>query len=63
MFLLLHRACCRVTQLLHQQLHIYKMYKILHIKTLKMIRHISVLRPSSGSYIFLAKVTLEIVTD
>ena len=57
--LLLHRACCRVTQLLHQLLHIYIIYKILHIKT---FRHVSVLRPSSGSYIFLAKVTLEIVT-
>jgi len=27
LFLLLHRACCRVTQLLHRQLHIYKIYK------------------------------------
>jgi len=45
------------TQLLHQPLHIYKIY------TLKMLRHVSVLRPSSGSYIYLAKVTLEIVTD
>jgi hypothetical protein len=34
----------------------------LHIKTLETLRHVSVLRPSSGSYIFLAKVTLEIVT-
>jgi len=34
----------------------------LHIKTLKTLRHVSVLRPSSESYIFLAKVTLEIVT-
>jgi len=50
------------TQLLHQPLHIYKIYKILHIKTLKMLRHVSVLRPSSGSYNFLAKLTLEIVT-
>jgi len=41
--------------------HIHKIYKILHIKTLKTLRHVSVLRPSSGSYIFLAKVTLEIV--
>jgi len=56
LFSLLLRACFRVTQLLHQPLHIYKIY----IKTL---RHVSVLRPSSGSYIFLAKVTLEIVTD
>jgi len=30
LFSLLHRACCQVTQLLHQPLHIYK---ILHIKT------------------------------
>ena len=36
----------------------YKIYKILHIKTLKTLRHVSVLRPPSGSYIFLAKVTL-----
>jgi hypothetical protein len=43
-------------------IYIYKIYKILHIKTLKTLRHISVLRPSSGSYMFLAKVTLEIVT-
>jgi len=35
----------------------------LHIKPLKLLRHVSVLRPSSGSYIFLAKVTLKIVTD
>ena len=35
----------------------------LHIKTLKTLRHVSVLRPASRSYIFLAKVTLEIVTD
>jgi len=62
LFSLLHRACCRVTQLLHQPLHIYKIYKNLHIKTLKTLRHVSALRPSSGSYIFLAKVTLEIVT-
>ena len=34
-FLLLHRACCRVTQLLHQPLHIYKIYKIYKIYTLK----------------------------
>jgi len=31
-FLLLHRACCRVTQLLHQPLHIYKIYKIYTLK-------------------------------
>jgi len=54
--------CQRITQLLHQTLHIYKIYKI-HIKILKTLRHISVLRPSSGSYIILAKVTLVIVTD
>ena len=35
LFSLLHRACCRVTQLLHQPLHIYKIYKILHIKIIK----------------------------
>ena len=54
--------CRSVTQLLHQPLHIYKIYKILHIKTLKTFRHVSVLRPSSGSCKVLAKVTLEIVT-
>jgi len=31
-FSLLHRACFRVTQSPHQPLHIYKIYKILHIK-------------------------------
>ena len=35
LFSLLHRACCRVTRLLHQPLHIHKIYKILHIKTFK----------------------------
>jgi len=63
LFLLLHRACCRVTQLLHQSLHIYKIYKIYTLKHSKMLRHVSILEPSSGSYIFLAKVTVEIVTD
>jgi len=28
LFSLLHRACCRVTQLLYQLLHIYKVYKM-----------------------------------
>jgi len=32
LFSLLHRACCRVTQLLHQPLHIYKIYKIYTLK-------------------------------
>jgi len=32
LFLLLHRACCRVNQLLHQPLHIYKIYKIYTLK-------------------------------
>ena len=50
------------TKLLHRQLHIYKIYKILHNKILKPFQYVSVLRPSSGSYKFLAKVTLEIVT-
>jgi len=40
------------TQLLHQPLHICKIYKILHIKTFKKLRHVLVLRPSSGSCIF-----------
>ena len=38
----------RDTQLLHQPMHIYKIYKLY---TLKPLRHGSVLRPSSGSYI------------
>jgi len=54
-FSLLHRACCWVTQLLYQPLHIY--IKFTH-KTLKTLRHVSVPRPSSGSHIVLAKVTL-----
>jgi len=29
---LIHRSCCRVTQLLHQPLHIYKIYKIYTLK-------------------------------
>jgi len=37
----LHRARCRVTQLLHQPLHICKIYRILHIKTLKTLRHVT----------------------
>jgi len=28
----LHRACCRVTQLSRQPLHIYKIYKIYTLK-------------------------------
>ena len=32
LFLLLHRACCRVTQLLHQRLDIYKIFKIYTLK-------------------------------
>jgi len=32
LFSLLHRACCRVTQLLHQPLRIYKIYKIYTLK-------------------------------
>jgi len=38
--------------------YIYKIYEIYTLKHKKRLRHISVLRPSSGSYIFLAKVTL-----
>jgi len=37
--------------------HIQNLYN-LHIKTLKTLRHVSVLAPSSGSHIVLAKVTL-----
>ena len=32
LFSLLHRACCQVTQLLYQPLHIYKIYKIFTLK-------------------------------
>jgi len=32
LFSLLHRACCRVTQLLYQLMHIYKIYKIYTLK-------------------------------
>ena len=31
-FSLLHRACCWITQLLYQLLHIYKIYKIYTLK-------------------------------
>jgi len=31
-FLFLQRACCRVTQLLYQLLHIYSIYKIYTLK-------------------------------
>ena len=37
-FSLLHRACCRVTQLLYQVLHIYKIYKIYTLKHSDMFR-------------------------
>jgi len=37
-FSLLHRACCRVTQLLYQLLHIYKVYKIYALKRSDMFR-------------------------
>jgi len=59
-FSLLYRACCQVTQLFYQPLHLYKFIKFTpsNIKTLKTLRHVSVLGPSSGSYIFLAKFTL-----
>ena len=30
LFSLSHRACCRITQILHQPLHIYKIYKFTH---------------------------------
>jgi len=38
-----------------------KFIKFYTFKHLKALRNVSVLRPSSGSYNFLAKVTLEIV--
>jgi len=30
LFSLLHRACCRVTQLLYQLMHLYKIYTLKH---------------------------------
>ena len=36
--------------------HIYKF----HIKTLKLLRHVSILRSASGSYTFLAKAIIKI---
>jgi len=39
-----------------------KKFRRQKITTLKTLRYVSVLRPSSGSYIFLARVTLEIIT-
>ena len=47
-----HSSTSRSTQLLYQLLNIYKIY------TLKTLRHVSVLGPSSGSHIVIAKVTL-----
>jgi len=49
-----------ITQLFYQPLHLYKFIKFTHlnIKTLKTLRYVSVLGPSSWSYIFLAKVTI-----
>jgi len=46
-----------ITQLLYQLLHIYKVF-IKFTQTLKTLRHVSVLGPSSGSHIVPAKVTL-----
>jgi len=58
------RKINQVTQLFYQPLHFYKFIKF-KPKTLKTLRHISVLWPSSGSYsyIVLAKVTLIKVTS
>ena len=56
LFSSLHRACCRVTQLIHQLMHLYKIY---NIYTLKTLRHVSVLGPSSGSHIVPVKVTIK----
>ena len=61
-FIIYVKLTSQVTLSLYRPLHIYKIYKMLHIKTLKTLRHISVLGPSSGSYIVLAKITLLKVT-
>jgi len=37
-----------------------QIYKKFRIKTLKLLRHVSILRSSSGSYTFLPKVTIKI---
>jgi len=41
-------------ELVYQLMHIKKF----HVKLLKLVRHVSILISSSGSYIFLAKVTI-----
>ena len=51
----LHRAFCRVTWLAHQPMHTLKLFTL---KLLEMLWHVSIIRSSSGSCLFLAKITL-----
>ena len=55
LFIIFYFRCytVHVVELLnHYKNHCIYIYKILDIKTLKTLRHVSVLRPFSGSYIF-----------
>ena len=51
----LHRALRRVTWSAHQPMHIFKLFTL---KFLKILRHVSITLSSSGSCLFLAKITL-----
>ena len=51
----LHRALRRVTWSVHQPMHTLKLFIL---KLLKMLRHVLIIRPSTGSCLFLAKITL-----
>jgi hypothetical protein len=51
----LHRALRRVTWSAHQPMHTLKLFTL---KLLKTLRHVSIIRSSSGSCLFLAKITL-----
>ena len=51
----LHRALRRVTWSAHQPMNTLKLFTL---KLLKMLRHVSIIRSSSGSCLFLAKITL-----
>ena len=51
----LHRALRRVTWSAHQPMHKLKLFTL---QLLKMLRHVSIIRSSSGNCPFLAKITL-----
>ena len=51
----LHRALHRVTRSAHKPMHTLKLFVL---KPSKMLRHISIIRSSSGKCLFLAKITL-----